>query len=333
MTTHKHLSILSLILILLSLILTGCSGSNNPEDEPARAASGALKVAMLLPSPANDKGWSQAGFEGLKLIEKELGAQVAYTENVVEADAEKVLRQYADEGYDFIIGQGGEYITGAEVVAEVYPRTKFAVVAGYAGNNKNFGALSFRDGEVGYLTGAVAALKTKSNKVAYIGGEAYPHMLEQATLFERGAKATNPAVEVSVVWIESWSDQDKAKSAAKKQIEAGVDVFVVDADTAGLAALEEAKKAGTYAIGWSLDQHELAPEVILTSAIQRVPILLLEGATLVQQGRWEGKQYKFGLQEGAQDLAPFYGLLTGEEEAKISAVRAEILAGKIDTTP
>jgi basic membrane protein A len=53
----------------------------------------------------------------------------------------------------------------------------------------------------------------------------------------------------------------------------------------------------------------------------------------VQQGRWEGKQYRFGLQEHAQDLAPFHGLLTPEEEAKVKAIKEDILIDKIVFTP
>jgi basic membrane lipoprotein Med (substrate-binding protein (PBP1-ABC) superfamily) len=215
-------------------------------------------------------------------------------------------------------------------VAEEFPRTSFAVVAGYAGNNKNFGALSFRDGEMGYLTGVVAALKTKTNKVAYIGGEPYAHTQEHATLFERGAKATKPAIAVSIRWVESWTDADKTRQITQAETEAGADVLVISVDQASSAGLDVVQKAGVYAIGWSVDQHELAPDTILTSAIQRVPVLLLEGANLVQQGRWEGKQYKFGLREGAQDLAPFYGLLTPEEEERVKAVKEDILTGKID---
>jgi len=333
MSTRKHLLFIYLILILLSLISTSCGGQSSVAPDAAKAAPGAFKVAMLLPSPADDHSWSQAGYEGLQLIEKKLGAQVAYTASVPEADMEKIFRQYAEEGYDFVIGHGGEFIPAAEVVAKEFPRTKFAITSNYPGNNKNLGALSLRDGEVGYLTGAVAALKTKTNKVAFIGGVAYPSIQEQATLFERGVKATNPKVEVSIEWLDSWTDQVKAKQVAEAQVKAGADVLLADADAAGQAVIEVAKNAGIYAIGWSLDQHELAPNTILTSAIQRIPVLLLEGATLVQQGRWEGKQYKFGLQEGAQELASFYGLLTPEEEAKVKAVRADIMTGKIDVAP
>lgn len=330
---HHKLSSLTIVLFIAAmLILSGCVGVTDNSSQAA-AAAGNFKVAMLLPSPIDDQGWSQAAYEGLKLIEKELGAETAYTASVPEDEIEQIFRQYAEEGYNFIIGHGGEYIPAAEVVSEEFPRTKFAVVAGYAGNNRNFGALSFRDGELGYLTGVVAALKSKTGKVGYIGGVDFSHMMEQAVLFERGAKATDLSIQTSVRWIESWSDQDRAREIAQELIESGHDILVVDADTAGLAIHELAQeKEGVYTIGWALDQHDLAPEVILTSAIQRVPILLLEGATLVQLGRWEGRQYKFGMQEGAQDLAPFYGLLTNEEQRRVEAIMEDIVTGKIDVT-
>ncbi|HXW01482.1 MAG TPA: BMP family ABC transporter substrate-binding protein, partial [Anaerolineae bacterium] len=166
MTSHKHLSVFSLLLIWLSLALAGCSaGQNSAAADPAQAAPGAFKVALLLPGPADDAGWSQAGYEGLKLIEKELGAEVAYTANVPEAESEqeKITRQYAADGFNFIIGQGGEYIPAFEVVAKEFPQTQFVVVTDYAGNNKNFGAVATRPEEGGYLGGVIAALKTKTN--------------------------------------------------------------------------------------------------------------------------------------------------------------------------
>ena len=332
--TTKSLSLFSVVFILLSLALTGCGGANDSSTaNPAQAAPSALKVAMLLPGPIDDKSWSQAGYEGLELIEKELGAPPVYTASVPEADMEKVFRQYAEEGYDFVIGHGGEFIPAAEVVAQDFPQTKFAVTAIHPGNNKNLGALSLRDSELGYLTGVVAALKTKTNKVAFIGGIAYPAIQEQADSFERGAKATNPNVEVSIEWVDSWTDEVKTKELAEAQIKAGADVLLADVDAAGRVVIDAAKNAGIYAIGWSQDQHEQAPDTVLTSGIQRLPVALLEGATLVQQGRWEGKQYKFGLQEGAQELAPFYNLLTPEEEAKVNATKQDILTSKIDVAP
>jgi basic membrane lipoprotein Med (substrate-binding protein (PBP1-ABC) superfamily) len=250
-----------------------------------------------------------------------------------ESEQEKIVHQYAADGFNFIIGQGGEYVTAFETVAKEFPQTQFVVVTDYAGNNKNFGAVGIRPEESGYLGGVVAALKTKTNKIAYIGGEEYASGTAEVSGFKEGAKAVNPAVEVTITWVESWSDQDKAKEIALAQIAAGADVLAVDADIAGLAALAVAEEKGIKTIGWVQDQHELAPKTMLTSILQQVPVMLLKSATLVRQGRWEGKQYSFGLQDGVVSLAPFNGALTPEEEARVKQAQEDIISGKINILP
>ncbi len=317
-------------LLVLASALLGC-----PSREASHRAgpeAGELRVAMILPGARDDGAWSQAGYEGLELIERELGARIAFSENVGAGDAERVLRSYARDGNDFIIGHGGEYIHAAEVVAAEFPTTSFAVVAAYPGNNRNLGALSYREGEVGYLCGVVAALKTRSQRVAFVSGVLYPHTLEQAVSFERGVKAIHPGIVVTIDWVGSWTDAERTRALVRTRLAQGADVVLVSVDKASVAGFEEVKAHGAWAIGWSVDQHAVAPETIVTSAIQRAQVLLLEGARLVRQGRWEGKQYKFGLREGAQDLAPFYGLLTPEDVAVVGRIRDDIEAGRIDVT-
>ena len=321
------------IWIMSVLALTGCGGTENEtSSNTGPQTPNAFKVAMIIGGPIDDNGWGQVGYEGLKLIEKELGAEIAYAAAVADADAENLFRQYAKEGFDFVIGHGAGYPDAAKTVAEEFPRTKFAVVTSFAGNNKNLGALTFRSGEIGYLAGTVAALKTKTNKVAWIGAFDYPVLREQATFFERGAKTMNPEIEVSIKWVESWTDQAKAREVAQALIESGYDVLLGNADTAALGIIDAAEKAGVYAIAVGKDQHELAPATILTSLMLHVPELTLRGAIMVQKGRWEGKQYKLGLREGVHELAPFYGLLTPEEEGIVIGIRDKILLGEIDTS-
>jgi len=322
-------------MMVFLMALAGCSGAANESNSETTTPS-AFRVAMVLPEPIDDQSWSQSGYEGLQQIAQEFDADVLHTANtseMSEAEIIEILRQYAAEGYDFVIGHGGQYIPLVEAVAEEFPRTNFAMVGSYAGNNKNFAALSFRDGELGYLTGVVAALKTQTNKVAYIGGEPYRHVQERATLFERGAKATKPEIEVSVAWVESWTDADKTREISQELIEDGVDVLLINVNEASRAGFAAAESAGVYAMAWSVDEHEVAPDTILTSGLQNMSVLLVEGARLAQQGLWEGKQYKFGLREGAIELAPFYGLLTPEEEETVNGVKQDILTGKIEVDP
>ena len=304
-----------------------------PGAAPVPVGAGAFRVALVLPGPIDDGSWSQSGYEGLMRVRDRLAAQVAYEASVDPRDAGAVVRRFATEGYDFVIVHGAQYIPATEEVAKDHFRTKFAVTTGYSGNNRNFGGLAFRAGEVGYLTGYVAGLKTRTKRVAYVGGEIYPITEEDVVLFLRGVRAVDPAISVSVDWVGGWSDAAKAGRLAAARIAEGADVIVVNAGAASDGALKAAVAGGRSAIGWNLDRWETAPEAVVTSAIQRVPVLFTEAALLVEQGRWEGRQYKFGLREGAQALAPFRGRLTPAEEQQVARLTDDILRGEIDVSP
>jgi basic membrane protein A and related proteins len=325
----------NLILSFLTFILISCGGANTETSPTSEALipKSDLSVAMVFPGLINDKSWNQAGYEGLKLVEKEVGAKIVYVENSQGAETEKYLRSFAQADFNLIIAHSGGYTSAAKTVAQEFPRIKFALIEPDAGNNQNLGGIAFRYSEMGYLTGVVAGLKTKTNRVAYMGGEKYTSTEEEAIAFERGAKAINPKIKVLINWVGSWLDEEKAKTLAVKQIASGADILAIDAHKAGNGAIKVvAQKPGVYGIGWVEDQYPLAPGKILTSVIQRIPLLILNGVTLVKQGRWEGKLYRFGMREEVHELTPFRGLLSPEQEAKVNQIQADILSGKLDVS-
>lgn len=320
-------------LALLACVLAISCSNQTPSSDISKTTGG-FKSAIILSGSHEDGSWSQGGYEGLKLIEQKYNAQVAYAENVLDTDSAALMRQYAQEGYNLIIGHSGGYIDAAETVAKEFPRTKFAVVSTYAGNNKNLGAVAFRSGEVGYLSGVVAAMKSQTQKVGYIVGADYPVYQEEATLFERGAKAKNPAMQVSIEFLQSWTDTKKATKVAMGMVDAGVDVIAMNADEAGIAAIREVvKRPNVRIIGWTKDQHAIAPDRIITSVLQDIPQLVLKAASLAQEGRWEGKLYKFGLKDKIYDFAPFRGALSPAEEADFNTIRQKVIEGSIDVAP
>lgn len=290
---------------------------------------------MIANGPKDDGSWCQAGYEGLKLIEKEFNAEVSFTESVNDEDGEAYLREYAEAGYDFIIAHGGGYISGAEVVADEFPRTKFALVTTYGGNNRNLGAVAFRSGEAGYLAGVLAAMTTETNKVAYIVGYDYPVYQEEAALFRKGAIATNPDVEVATEFLQTWVDGEKATSVALNLSEQGFDRFALNADEAGIQAMQALVEGNpkVKVIGWTADQYELAPGHIITSVVQDIPQLVRNAADLFQQGKWEGKLYKFGFREGIYNTAPFRDSLSADQIAKFEEIRNKVAIGEIDISP
>ena len=320
------------IILFVILGLFGCQ-SHSTAKIPVSVTPHAFKVALLLPRAVNADSWDRAGYDGLSLVEKELNAKVAYTAAIPEADFEKVFRQYAIDGYDFIIGHGNQFAASAVKVAAQFPHTAFAITGKYEGNNSNLGSLSLREGEMAYLFGAIAAIKTKTKRVGYLGGEDNISQREIITLYKRGVQALDPTVQVSTDLVGNFTDAAKAEQLAQKQINNGADIIFVLAGAAGMGVHAQAQQAGIFTLAWIEDLNYLAPRAILTSNVQNIAKMLLYGATLAKRGQWEGKQYKFGLAEGVQFLAPFRGLVSTAEERRIDSVRKDILSGKIDTVP
>jgi len=326
------------LFILTTLFAISCNSSvNNVAPTPEAPAANNFKVAVVLPRDSKNDDWSKSGYEGIQAIKQQLGATIDYQENVdvpspqPTAVFEKVFREYAQAGYDLIIGQGGQFIPAIETIAKEFPRTKFGAVGGdYAGNNKNFASLSFRTGEAGYVLGVAAALASKTNKIAFIGGARTGDIVNTAKFYEKGAKATNSEVVVTISYVESWTDEVKAKQLTEAAIKSGVDVIVANTGKPDVAIIKLAESAGIKVIGTYKDVHNLAPKAVLTSYLGYFPVLYVEAATLMRQGRWEGKNYRFGMKEKAIDFAPFRGQLTSEQEAKVNAVKEDILLGKIE---
>lgn len=316
-------------------LLNGCwLSGETPPFELTTAQSG-FKVALLLPGPATDKAWNQAGYEGLKLIEQEFSAETAFVEQLegpeLATRTREAARRFAGSGFDLVILHGGEFVPIAESVAQEFPRTRFALTGTYAGNNSNLGAVAFRFEESGYLSGVLAALRSQTNKVAYIAGFDYPSYVEEGKLFEIGAKSIKPDIEVKISYLQTWFDPNKARDTALGLAREGFDILLINADAPGLMAIREVTKLdGVYVIGHNQDQHDVAPGRVLTSVIDNVPLLLLKAATLVQLGRWEGKQYKFGMREDILRFTPFRGAVPPADEARFQKVRTEILTGALN---
>ena len=259
------------------------------------SAADKLKVAIVLPGTITDESFNQTGYEGLKMIEKGLGAQIAYSERVAEPDQVENLRDYARRGYDLVIAHGGQFDDAAKKVADSFPKVKFFITNGTStGPNLANGGLN--PTHFGYLVGLVAGKMTKTNKVAYITGNAFPLNDACAASFKAGIKQVNPGAELSIIFTGSWDDVAKAKEAAFAQIARGVDVLIPALNLATLGVIEGAREKGVYAIGFSRDQLHVAPETVLASAIQNYGAVLFHIAKLVQEGKFEGKSYILGVE-------------------------------------
>ena len=308
--------------------------------EPTKAPQAAkkLRVAEILSVPVDDMGFGQAGYLGLKEIEKQLGAEIAYAEKVPAADFEATFRQYAEDKYDVIIGHGAEFSDVALKVAPDYPDVKFIVDSNPdVHNGKNVAGITGKSWEAAYLCGMVAGAMTKSGHIGGLAGFDFPILISQMEAYKLGAQAVRPDVKVTVVYLGTFDDVSKGKEAAFAQVSEGVDVIFHIADAAGVGIIQAAADKGVYAIGWGLDQNSLAPKTVLTSLLFGNDKLMVDDVKMIQDGTWTPEMRLYGLDSGVVGIADFHGLVPDDVAKKVEQAKQDIISGKFQvpyiTTP
>lgn len=293
-----------------------------------------VKVALVLPGSANDKGWNQEAYDGLEKI-KDLGCETAYSENVQASDYETIFRGYADQGFNVVFGHGTEFEDAAEKVAEDYPDTIFCITSSDISQDPNVCSLQNLNNEQGFIVGVVAALATESKKVAAIGGMEIPSIQSYIMGFEQGVEYVDNGTEALTAYTGDFSDATKVKEQANAFIEQGADIVSQDADEAGLGLFEAIKDApdGVYAIGAVKDQYDECPGKVLTSATNQISDgMKVAIEDYIKEGL-EAKCYKFGIKEGVIGLADYHDcadVLTDDEKQFVTDTMDKIANGEIE---
>jgi basic membrane protein A len=214
---------------------------------------GKFNVGMVLIGPHDDGGWSQAHYEGLLYLEKEVpNVHVAYIENVPEgADSEQVFRSLARKGFKLIIGTSFGFGDAMETVAGEFPEVMFIHMTGIKSNQKNFGNLMGAMENMKYLAGMLAGARAKQDgnpKLGYIATFPIPEELRLGNAFALGMRKTCPECTLDVRWISTWHDPVAEKDGAASLFDAGAQVVFTGADTPAPAdvAQEKGKWGITY---------------------------------------------------------------------------------------
>jgi basic membrane protein A and related proteins len=325
----KKRNVLNLFVLLALLFsVVGCQPAATPAPVATQAAAKPFRVAMVLIGAINDKSWNESGYNGLLKIKNELKVETAYQEKVPLSDTENAMRTFASQGYDLVIGHGDEFSEAGKVVAAEFPNVKFAVVNG-ANTAPNLMSISMFDEQLAYLTGVIAAMTSKSGKVGFIGGLEIPPVVRNGNGFEMGAKSIKSDITVVKSIIGDFNDAAKGKEATLAMAEQGVDVIYYYVDQAMLGIQEAAKEKNIKLIGCIFDQHELAPDLILTSAIQDTPNAIFLAAKNAKEGNFKGEVKLYGLDSGSLILAPYYDAVPQDVQDKVKQVTQDIISGKI----
>ena len=284
----KKLFAVGLTAIMMGSLLVGCSSKTESNED-------VYKIGMISDTGGvNDESFNQSTWEGLQQAQEKYGkdkVQVKYVESSQEADYTPNIETFVEEDLDLIIGVGYKMAGAIEEASKNYPDVQFAIIDhSYEKQPENVTSLIYEDNTAAYLAGLVAAKKTETNKVAFIGG------IKSATLdkfeygFRAGVKAANPNCELTVRYLNSFSDSALAKSVANQMHKDGVDVIYTAAGAAGTGAIEAAKENNKMAIGVDVDQSPLAPDNIISSTMKNVNVSIVNLVGEILEDNYQGGQ-------------------------------------------
>ena len=185
------------------------------------------KVAAVYTVPFEQQ-WASRIHKALKAAEARGEIEYKATENVSNADYERVMREYAAAGNQLVVGEAFSVEAVARKVAKDYPKTSFLMGSSGKPQAPNFSVFDNYIQEPAYLSGMVAGSMTKSNKIGMVGGFPIPEVNRLMNAFMAGAKEVNPNVTFTVNFINSWFDPPKAKEAAFAMVDRGADILYAE---------------------------------------------------------------------------------------------------------
>lgn len=303
------------------------------------SAADDTRVALIMTGPITDGGWAQFAYEGLVELGEKSGFDVAYAENVSQANIPQVVQGYADDGYDLIIGHGFEFGSAFVEIAPEYPDRKFfaSTFKPSDGIPENVGYVDLAYFEAAYGAGALAALiSEKKTAVGFVGGGDNPTQQRMMKSYVAGAEKTVDGIKGVGVITGDYDNAGRGREAAETMIANGADVIWHGANVTGLGAIQGAAASGAKVLGCYSDQTELAPERMGTSFVMNLGWMVNQVGESVADGTFMGgKEWKpkvtemWSLKAGEMgDHNP--GIVSDEEWAKFLSTWEDLGSGKIE---
>jgi basic membrane protein A len=284
-----------------------------------------------------DKSFNEAAYNGGLAWKEATGGNFVDLELQNDAQREQALRRFASQGANPIVMAGFSWTAALTTVAAEFPDTNFVVIDTVV-DAPNVQSIVFDEHTGSFLVGALAALKSETGTVAFVGGMDVPLIHKFYCGYAQGAKAVNPDVTLIENYTgttpAAWNDPVTAGELTKAAIDAGADVVFAAAGGSGLGVLQAAKDAGKFSIGVDSNQNYLQPGSVLTSMLKRVDVAVQTALTEAgDDATFKPGTTVLGLENDGVGYAVDennQSLITPDMQARLDELKSQIIAGEIE---
>jgi basic membrane protein A and related proteins len=325
------------ILCLLALLVIGGPACNMGARSEADKAKVHVGIVFDI-GGKDDRSFNASAWEGVKRAAKDFPIVLRDVEPGDPTSVEPAIRAFAERNYDLVIGVGFEQMPVVERVAKDYPNVNFVIIDGVI-DLPNVTSLVFKEHQGSFLVGMIAAMKSQTGTVGFIGGMDIPLIHKFATGYAEGARSVNPKINVIENYVgvtpAAWNNPGQGKELAIAQISKGADVIFTAAGNSGLGAFDAAEQNKKFVIGVDSNQNWVKPGYVLTSMVKRIDNAVYQIVKDRVENNFKNGVHVYGLEnEGVGYALDQYNekLIPPEAIQRVEAAKQDIINGKIQVT-
>jgi basic membrane protein A len=317
-----------LLTSVTALLLLGAGGAD------AASSKRALKVGLVADAAVlSDRTAGHSIYVGLRRAVRDLGVSGRVLTPSLKEGFSPSITYLARQGSDVVIIAAFEP-DATRRAARAFPNTTFVVPDQIIpGAPANIRSLTFREEQVGFLVGYLAALMERQRPgrdvLASVGGGRYPSVDHYIAGFRAGARRADPGIGLLNDYSNDFVDPRRCKGVASGQIARRAGAVFAVAGNCGFGALQAARENQVWGIGVDTDQAYLGPH-ILTSAVKREDIAVFETIRALQEGALRrGGVSVFTLRNGGLQLGRISPKVPPKVVAAVERIKQQIVSGRI----
>lgn len=318
---------LSILVLLLAITLPAFA---NGVAEVKEVSDDSLTMVMVTNvTGLGDEGFNDAAWAGMQRAKDELGAKISVIETGEQSQYVPSLQAACEQGNDIVVAVGFLLKDAVTKVSSQYPDTNFIMIDG-AIDNPNVASVLFKENEAAYISGIIAAMTTKTNKVGFIGGMEQPAPIRFESGWRAGVESIDPKISNTISYVGSFANPGAGKEQASLMYKHGIDIIQLAAGGTEVGCINAAIVNDKWVIPCDKDKSALCKGHQLTSSIKNIDEAVMAIIKIAIAGDFPAGIKILGLKEGAVGFPPSVRTsITSEIMDVVEKATKMIIAGEI----